>query len=114
MEPKLNPSEIGNWLSPNKTVTPDAHMQLCAAAVEALISTLPDAPLAAPDADGNRAWTAQTKLAAIMLGARLYRRRNSANGIEAMTTDGASYVSRYDSDISRLLRIDGNTRPRVG
>lgn len=114
MEPQLKPSDIAGWLSPNKTVAPDQHMQLCASAVEALIGTLPDAPLKAPDETGHRAWTDQTKLAAIMLGARLYRRRNSANGIEAMSADGASYVSRYDSDISRLLRIDGNTRPRVG
>lgn len=114
MEPQLKPADIAGWLSPNKSVTPDPHMQLCAEAVEAFVATLPDVPLEAPDENGNRAWTAQTKLAAVMLGARLYRRRNSANGLEGLTAEGASYVSRYDSDISRLLRIDGNTRPRVG
>ena len=114
MADQLTGKDIADWLSPNKDVTVDAHMSLCAGAVNAFIATLPDAPLAPADEDGNRAWTDQTKLAATLLGARLYRRRNSPNGIEALTADGASYVSRYDSDISRMLRIDGHTRPRVG
>ena len=46
-----------------------------------------------------------------MLTARLHRRRNSAAGIEAMTELGATYVSRYDNDIARLLRIDSFQTP---
>jgi len=59
-------------------------------------------------------WDADTRLGALMLAARLFRRRNSPNGVEAMTDAGASYVSRYDSDIARLLRIDGFDTPKVG
>ena len=55
-----------------------------------------------------------TVLGAKMLAARLYRRRNSPNGVEAITDAGTSFVARYDSDISRLLRLDGYAGPRIG
>ena len=53
-------------------------------------------------------------LGAKMLAARLWRRRNSPNGVEAITDAGTSFVARYDSDISRLLRLDGFAAPRIG
>jgi len=49
-----------------------------------------------------------------MLAARMYRRRNSPSGVEAITDAGTSFVARYDSDISRLLRLDGFAQPRIG
>ena len=112
--PQLTPADVAKWLTGGKSSVADDHMALCAAAAEAFIDTLPDVPMKPADEDGQRVWADQTRLAAIMLASRLYKRRNSANGVEALTGDGAAYVSRYDSDISRLLRIDGNTRPRVG
>ena len=53
-------------------------------------------------------------LAATMLAARLYRRRNSPEGVQAMTDAGAWYVARTDPDIARLLRIDQYLTPQVG
>lgn len=58
-------------------------------------------------------WAATTKLAAIMLAARWYRRQNSPGGLTA-TDQGVTYVSRYDSDIARMLHIDGFEKPDVG
>ena len=46
-----------------------------------------------------------------MLAARLYRRRNSPNGLETITADGVAYVARYDSDIAAMLATD---YPTVG
>lgn len=57
---------------------------------------------------------ADTVLGAKMLAGRLWRRRNSPNGVEAITEAGTSFVARYDSDISRLLRLDGYAGPRIG
>ena len=82
---------------------------MVAAAVIDFVKGLPDVPL---DKEGD--WADTTHLAATMLTARLYRRRNSPNGIESVTELGTSYVSRYDSDIARLLRIDAFRRPQIG
>ena len=44
----------------------------------------------------------------------VHRRRNSPNGVESFSDMGTSYVSRYDSDLDRQLRINAWTPPRVG
>lgn len=59
-------------------------------------------------------WPAGVKLGAVMLAARLYRRRNSVNGVESFSDMGTSYVSRYDTDLDRQLRINNWTPPRIG
>lgn len=59
-------------------------------------------------------WPPGVHLGAVMLAARLYRRRNSPAGVESFTDMGASYVARYDSDLDRQLRINGWLPPRVG
>lgn len=82
-------------------------------ATNALVSRLPDINTEL-NAEGETVWAADTKLGAIMLAARLYTRRNSPNGIEALNEGGATYVSRYDSDIARMLHIDQHAYPRVG
>lgn len=51
---------------------------------------------------------------AMMLAARLYRRRNSPDGVQAITDSGAAYVARTDPDVARLLRIDQYAVPKVG
>ncbi len=58
---------------------------------------------------------AEVKQAAIMLAARVIRRRNSPGGIEQFGTDGlVSYVARFDPDIERSLRLGSWARPAVG
>lgn len=61
----------------------------------------------------TNSWAATTKLAATMLAARWYRRQNSPGGLTA-NEQGVTYVSRYDSDIARMLHIDGFEKPDVG
>lgn len=65
------------------------------------------------DRDDYGMWAATTRLGAIMLAARLYRRKNSPGGIESVG-DSMSYIARYDSDISRLLNTDTFRKPVVG
>lgn len=98
--------EVQQWLGAHGQ---DSHMETCAAAVTAYVSTLPHI-----DLDENGDWAAQTKLGALMLAARLYKRRNSPNGIESFAEVGNTYVSRYDSDIARLLHIEAFKKPKVG
>lgn len=109
---QLTTAAVQEWL---QLKAPDEHLAVVVAAVEHFVDELPDAPRLPPATEGEPgAWAPTTVLAATMLAARLHRRRNSPSGVEAMTENGASYVSRYDSDISRMLRIDGHTRPAVG
>ena len=51
--------------------------------------------------------------AAVMLAARLVRRRNSPGGVETFA-DSLAYVARYDPDIQRALWIGAYTYPAVG
>lgn len=56
-------------------------------------------------------WSESIRLGALMLAARLYRRRNSPTGIEGFADAGVSYVARQDPDVARLL---GLAQPMVG
>lgn len=62
-------------------------------------------------AQGEPDPNADKSLGAIMLAARLVRRRNSPEGVAALTETGPYYVARTDPDVSMLLGLD---RPQVG
>jgi hypothetical protein len=53
-------------------------------------------------------------LGATMLAARLYRRRNSPEGVASFAADGAVYVQRNDPDVAMLLGIGAYAPPVVG
>lgn len=103
MAVELTVAAVKDWLKLT-TSSDDALITQCVGAAGRL--------LARYDAgDGERE---DHQLAGIMLAARLYRRRNSPEGVQAMTDAGAFYVARTDPDIARLLRIDQYTTPQVG
>jgi hypothetical protein len=56
---------------------------------------------------------AETYQAAVMLAARLVRRRNSPGGVETFG-ESVTYVSRYDPEIARALRTGLWALPGVG
>lgn len=56
-------------------------------------------------------WAADVKQGAKMLAARLFRRKNSPNGVEAFAVAGPVYVRRNDPDIAMMLDLDA---PMVG
>lgn len=62
----------------------------------------------------DEAWPEHVRIGALMLAARLIKRRNSPNGIEAATDMNVTYTARYDSDISRMLQLDKYQAPAVG
>lgn len=58
--------------------------------------------------------TDDVKLGALMLAARLFRRRNSPSGVESLGDLGPVYVSRNDPDVAQLIGLGTHRRLRVG
>jgi hypothetical protein len=52
--------------------------------------------------------------AAVMLAAKVLRRRNSPGGVEAFAGIGVSYVAKYDPEIAQRLHLDLYRRPKTG
>lgn len=68
-------------------------------------------PYLVDDLGRPQTWPADVRQGAMILAARLYRRRNTPAGLD-MAVDGAAvYLPRRDSDVDTLLRL---RRPRVG
>ena len=51
---------------------------------------------------------------AVMFAAREYRRRNTPAGMQNFGDGGVSYVSRWDNDIDRALRVGAFRPPGIG
>lgn len=102
----LTPQEVADWLG---APFADAQLEATTTAVNSYVDGLPSI---ARTSSGE--WGPATRLGATMLAARLYKRRNSPNGLESFGEIGSTYVSRYDSDIARLLRLESFKIPRVG
>lgn len=62
----------------------------------------------------DNAWAPNVELGANMLAARLWRRRDSADGVSDMAAQGPIYVERNDPDVALLLKIGAYAAPRVG
>lgn len=60
------------------------------------------------------AFAARVTRGANMLGARLFRRKNSPSGVETFAGDGVVYVQRNDPDIAQLLALGDYAKPGVG
>lgn len=91
--------------------TDDAYLSdLIVPAVNDVVRALPIAQAVEAPAD----WPARVVMGASMLAARLYRRRNSPAGVEAMTDQGAAYVTRNDPDVAQLLQLGAYQKPMVG
>ncbi len=59
------------------------------------------------------AWPEHIVTGAVMLAARVYRRRNSVAGVETFG-DMTAYVMRNDPEVGQLLEIGAFERPHVG
>lgn len=92
----------------------DAFVTSCVDATNALVRTFRVAQLPDVEPPVEPVWPAYIVRGADMLAARLVRRRNSPSGVEAMTDQGAAYVSRNDPDIAQLLQLGSYAKPSVG
>lgn len=59
-------------------------------------------------------WPEYWHQGAKMLAQRVYRRRDSPAGVEAMGELGPVYVSRNDPDLAQLLELGRYAKPVVG
>lgn len=84
----------------------DQLMAVCAA-VNDLVSDWHG--LDGDDEPGDR-----LKFGALMLAARVYRRRNSPAGVEALGELGPVYVSRNDPDLTMMLGLGNYRTPKIG
>jgi hypothetical protein len=103
----ITTADVIAWL---KITQNTESLDLIVPAVNNFVNSLPSIDM---DPVFTQDWAAETKLAAIMLAARWYRRQNSPGGLTA-NEQGVTYVSKYDSDIARMLHIDGFEKPDVG
>jgi hypothetical protein len=60
------------------------------------------------------AWSEPKRQGAVMLAARVFRRRNSPAGVESFGELGPIYVQRNDPDVAQLLGLGAYARPKVG
>ncbi len=90
----------------------DARVQSIVDAVNHVVRSWPCSAQAveAPDWSG----APDVVEGATMLAARLWRRKGSPAGVEAMGTLGATYVMRNDPDIALLLQLGAYSGPQVG
>lgn len=49
----------------------------------------------------------------VMLAARVFRRRNSPDGVTAFGQDGPVYVQRNDPDVAMLLNLGAHRKPKA-
>lgn len=88
----------------------DARLTDLVAAVNSMVRTW---PCSAP-AVGAEAFPARVIEGATMLVVRLFRRKNSPAGVEAMGESGPAYVMRNDPDVAMLLNLGTYTKAQVG
>jgi hypothetical protein len=106
----LDPVDVAGYLrlpDPIPTVDADLLADVCPAAEPVVQRYRPDVgtdPAAIP---------ADVYQGAVMLAARLYRRRNSPAGIESMG-ESVTYVASFDPDLDQFLRRGRYRIPGVG
>lgn len=91
---------VAGWLGIPEGNPERAHVAEVVPAVNALVATWHT-----PSEAG--VWPDSVRMGAVMLAARITRRRNSPGGVETLTDLGPTYVARYDADLDRLLRLGG-------
>lgn len=91
----------------------DALIDDVVAATNAWVGALPYVRELDPTTWPDGLWPSDVTQGAIMLAARLYRRRNTPSGVEPFV-EGAVYLPRRDHDVDALLHNGFYARPRVG
>jgi hypothetical protein len=103
------PDLVAAWLKLTPTAADDALLTDVCAAVNDWVARL-EWVRAGPDPN---VWPRSADQGAVMLAARMYRRRNTPGGVESFT-DTVIYVPRRDSDVDQLLRVGAYQMPGVG
>lgn len=91
-----------------------ARVQRIVSAVNGFVLSLPAASVAEDAPDWGGVEVAPLVEGATMLAASLYRRKNSLDGVAAISGDGVAYVRREDPHVAMLLGLGGWASPMVG
>lgn len=103
----ITTADVISWLGLTQNME---ALDLIVPAVNYYVDALPQI-----DRDPAGEWEGTTKLAAILLAARWYKRRTSPGATVDGAIDGGQIrITKYDSDIARMLHIDGFEKPMVG
>lgn len=102
--PIVTPTRLIAYSGLNVTAEDPDLIDVCAA-VDEFVRGLPSVaqfvdPLNLDD------WPSRYALGARMLAARLWKRRNSPEGVAAFTGEGVIYVRRTDPDVAEQLRLN--------
>lgn len=103
--PDMDPVDLADLVRESLRIRPgdDAGLELAARAVVAQVDRW----------HGND-WTADVQTGAVLLTARIWRRRQSPGGVEQFGGDQVAYVSRTDPDVAQLLGLGRWQPPAVG
>lgn len=104
----ITDTDVLNWTGNKGSLTP-ATLAFVVPAVNYYVDSLPGI-----DREIDGTWAPTTKFAALILATRWIARKSSANGVNSVADGGPIYVTKYDSDIARMLHIDGFEKPMVG
>lgn len=110
-EGPTTPARVKAWAG----VTADDKDAMIGNVVDAVNEVVRALPIVA-DADRDTypaEWPERVATGATMLAARVFRRRNSIDGVQPMA-DSVAYVSRTDPDVAQLLQIGAYEKPAVG
>lgn len=92
----------------------DVRLGRIVAAVNAWCLALPSAAVADGAPDWSGAQLQHITEGATMLGARLYRRKNTPDGVVSMGGESFAYIARNDPDVAMLLGLGAWAPPAVG
>lgn len=104
------PDSVAAWLKLTPSSADTALLEDVCAAVNEWVGRL---DWISRHNDSAGAWPVSAEHGAVMLAARMYRRRNTPGGVESFT-DAVIYVPRRDGDVDQLLRIGAYQMPGVG
>ncbi|MDK8450894.1 hypothetical protein [Corynebacterium mastitidis] len=104
MSPLVTPEQVADYLGESTAALPE--LTEITEAVTALLVGYKGTP--------TDTWGADVAFGAKMLCARIYRRRNSPAGVEALGELGPVYVSRNDPDLAQLLKLGRYAPLQVG
>lgn len=92
----------------------DVDLEAIVGAVNAVVRCWPCVKVAVSPADWDTPAAGNVVRGAVMLAARLWRRKESPAGVEAFGSDGAVYVAKNDPDVALLLGLGPYAPPMVG
>lgn len=103
----ITTAQVIDWSGLDLEVS-DPEMVTVVAATNAYVDRLPNI-----DREEDGSWADTTKLGALLMASRFYRRKDSPAGLMTLG-DTSTFVPRWDDDMARLLNQQAWRKPVVG